>query len=416
MQITIEERKRIQLYLKEPVTHGLWLVDFLNLDKESDFYNFFHQKIKDEENKEETVEQIEDEDSSDDFSPRSVVRFKFRSLRRITRSPEAFINFIYQVTSSEDDDRPSLLKNSDIFNEFTERYRVGLEYFFNKFPKYEEDEFDFSGRRHDENYLLIDGAIAIPHNKSGYVATSKEPLLIITQLMKEFGINVNKSKITMFFSPEEEIIKPYFHYTALIADDLFYSSSHRIFKEALNEYEAEEFENCIAKLGKASEEILIQIYETLFRNPLHEGLTIGQLYDRIRLDISNMFRPVKIEKSKYKDIHKLLKENSPNYTDIIRGLTNMLINDQKYIEQEIKNKNNDGQYKHLFPKQIRKNIDELIRYRNAASHKSREYLGEHEALKMLYDFVSLYLWWKSQYDSINWDLSKDDIIKDMVQI
>lgn len=411
MLLEDDEISRVKQYLKEPVSSGLWSIN-IDWDENNKLEKLLTKEFVDYSDKE-----IEKKNISNERQRRLSARNRhmLHRLKNRLYNPEYFINFLFDVINlGEDNDRPHyFLRNKSVYEDFMKEYEESVKYFSERFHSSLEDNESYYEK--SDNTILINGEMIIHIDENIYVSTLKAPLNELLELLKKFDLIKNNTKISMYFSPEEEIIKPYYYYTRSISEYLFDEHTLRIFNKSFDEYESDEYENSISKLGKASEEILIQIYETLFRMPLHNGLTIGQLYDKINKDISVLYRPATTNSSNFSDIHNELNKHSDYNPNIIRKIIKLLINEQKFINQEIRNRTNNNLNKYLFPVQLRKNIEDLIRYRNAASHKSRTFLGEHEALKMLYYFVSLYLWWKSQYDSINWDLNKEDIIDNLVQ-
>jgi hypothetical protein len=58
------------------------------------------------------------------------------------------------------------------------------------------------------------------------------------------------------------------------------------------------------------------------------------------------------------------------------------------------------------PMRIRDNLNEVIRNRNAASHKTRVPLGNFEALRTLFCLTSFLIWWRHEKSTIDWSQDK----------
>ena len=56
------------------------------------------------------------------------------------------------------------------------------------------------------------------------------------------------------------------------------------------------------------------------------------------------------------------------------------------------------------------NLNELLKWRNAASHNSRVPLGAHEADRTLYCLVSVITWWQQQLAKVDWTKSKIEVV------
>ena len=110
------------------------------------------------------------------------------------------------------------------------------------------------------------------------------------------------------------------------------------------------------------------------------------------------------------------KDNNEDAKVILRDLVNTLKADRQYFSQKIDDLSKREHKVSIFPKHMLTNIDELIRNRNAASHKRRVPIGRFETLRTLYCLTSLALWWKGIKSSTSWDEDGAAIIKDMVAL
>ena len=69
----------------------------------------------------------------------------------------------------------------------------------------------------------------------------------------------------------------------------------------------------------------------------------------------------------------------------------------------------------IFNKQLRDNISEVIKNRNATSHRSRIPIGNYEALRSVYGCITLILWWTKQKETIDWTEEPNEILKKIVE-
>ena len=195
--------------------------------------------------------------------------------------------------------------------------------------------------------------------------------------------------------------------------------------KALTHYTDENFIDCVSSFGVAAEDILTQVYETLFREQLSKGLTLGQLVDEIHKKISPTFKtslPELKEPSQIYDKIKTIATSSNDietqlkkHLEIIRDLATTTFHNNKTLETRMEKAGKPEKRHTIFPPQILNSINELIRYRNAASHKSRIPIGEYEAKRTAYLLVVFFVWWESEKEKVNWTSTAEEIIKELVR-
>jgi len=254
------------------------------------------------------------------------------------------------------------------------------------------------------------------------IALDKEIFIIISDILKLLNI-FQSEKVRRIFSPEELLLNPYYAYSDIYSKKLFDDArSLSLFNNSYTKFKEEEYEHSISDLGKATEILLTNIYETLFREKISDGDTIGKLSNKLESSIDNLYQKSKkvLEYPNYDEIFKELKQlesdktiEDKNIIDILRTMTRLLKQEQehnKYLHNDKKNISHS-----IFPSNIQKNLKKILSYRNTVSHSNGIKLGKPDNLKMLFYYVTLNLWWKDEYDSIDWDASKEDIIRNMVK-
>ena len=101
--------------------------------------------------------------------------------------------------------------------------------------------------------------------------------------------------------------------------------------------------------------------------------------------------------------------------ELIREVLIFIQDDKKHTIYLINNINKKESRVSLFPEHIRENINELVRYRNATSHKSSIPIGQYEAQRMVYCCITLIMWWKHEKDLIDWKDDQKTIIEKVIE-
>ena len=235
--------------------------------------------------------------------------------------------------------------------------------------------------------------------------------------------NIGKvAKKTKIFSPIEKLLAPYYFYASKISQKIFIGSEyyHR-FNKSSEYFHNNEFEHCITTVGKLCESSLATIYETLFREYVSDGGTIGQILNSIDSKIRVMLKIQKPKKpADFDEIFSLCKKldkkeslNTNEILSIARLTAKLIKEDREYNKASNKkiNKNENS----IFPGYIRDHLKGLLNFRNSASHNSGIYLSQTDALKVLYYYLSLFTWWEQTCKEINWDLSQNEIIQSLIE-
>jgi hypothetical protein len=259
-----------------------------------------------------------------------------------------------------------------------------------------------------------------------YYSLHPDSLRTLATFLSKLG-KIADSRVVPIFSPEEEVLNPYFlfaqlAYSRIINDDRL----HPLFTKSFTEYEEDRFESSISTLGLIGEDFLTQIYETLFREAVPKGQTMGQLYDLIQVKTAKLFQkeppqPPDIDamyKAVNEQINLVQSGTTPDTVDVLKLLRQAitLIKDERAYNRELaKDNQKQTSATSIFPARIRENINDLIRFRNAASHKSRVPLSDYEALRTLHCLISLVVWWHSEIRVVDWNDTPETIIKKMTE-
>ncbi len=253
-------------------------------------------------------------------------------------------------------------------------------------------------------------------------ALSLEPLAALQKFL-ELTKKITLSELRPIFSPEEEVFEPYFDFVQVLQESI--KNDARLnpqFERAFSEYSNKRYESCVSALGVIAEDYLTQVYETLLREVAPRGRTLGQLYDCLHVELNNLFKK---EPSKpadfgpiYDSIGKALKEITADNShkgnrslEIIRDVLTALRIDRAHTDDILRRMKDHETHISVFPAVIRQNINELIRYRNAAAHKTRVPIGNYEALRMLYTLLTFVMWWQETLNAVDWSLTKDAILQ-----
>jgi hypothetical protein len=255
-----------------------------------------------------------------------------------------------------------------------------------------------------------------------FVAVAQEPLLAIGRLLESAEL-ILEPLVERVFSPEEELLSPYFEFLKVGYDTTIRDQRLRPQLELAFEYfEKEDFTHTISTLGLVAEDYLTQIYESFLRVPCPRGSTLGQIYDQFHQKLKELLAPKQLElaqlDSHYKSLSELQKlpaSSASKATDAliasIRDVLNTIKSDRKYFLDRIESSTKQTKRISVFPDWLHDNLMELIRNRNAASHKTRIPLGRFEALRTLYCLSAFSLWWREQKDQTNWALDSLEILK-----
>jgi uncharacterized protein (UPF0335 family) len=243
--------------------------------------------------------------------------------------------------------------------------------------------------------------------------------------LSKFLVLLNKIEniaLMPIYSPEEEVFAPYFDLLEITYSNLVKQEHLKpLFKKSITQYRENNFSDCVSAIGLVAEDLLTQVYETFFRMQLNKGLTLGQLADEISVKVDSLYEK-KVEiapdfKSLYKQIQNSIDSSESHDVKALKQVRNLLtvtIDNNKYLNNKIENIGKVKQRKSVFTDRVLTAINELIRFRNASSHKSRIPIGPYEATRSIYSLIIFLMWWESEKVSIDWEMTPENIIRDCV--
>lgn len=248
-----------------------------------------------------------------------------------------------------------------------------------------------------------------------------EPLKHLQKFLELLGKSDSPSLMPIF-SPEEEVFAPYFDLLEITFPYLVKQDHVKpLFQKSINHYKDENFSDCVSAIGLIGEDLLTQIYETLFRTQLHKGLTLGQLADEISVQVEKQFDKNEPIAPDLTSLYSKIKESLESEEDKdgaaleqLRNLLTLVIDNNKFVNNKIDNIGKPKQKISIFSERVRRAVDELIRFRNAASHKSRIPIGPYEATRSVYALIVFLMWWDAEKMIIDWNSIPEEIINDLV--
>lgn len=251
-------------------------------------------------------------------------------------------------------------------------------------------------------------------------SAQQENVCIVRDFYMALGV-IKDASICRIFAPDEELFKPYF---SLVLNVLPHIINHdeqtsTVFSQALSYYEDEDFQHCITTLGLIAENYLQRIYTSLMREQISGGLTLGQTIDKIHKGIDEFFPSSKTTQRTLDSAYQKINSIDPSATiesikPLLRELVAMIGEDRQHYGQRFDKIYKPSTKRTPFPNQINDNLNELLKWRNAASHNSRIPLGKHEADRTLYCLISLVSWWQKQITTVDWTKSKLEVIETLL--
>jgi HEPN domain-containing protein len=420
-----EEIEQICNYLENPTKHGIWYLNGKwNINEGFSKYikNELDQAFKD---REEIQIQSGKREITISLNKKEQENI-FRAVNKMTFIFQFFI-YLYYLENKPLKSFTSHFELYEIILEIIdteklqEEFKDAYEYF--KTEVYLEN---LTFRVQIDEIVKVKGGFFILAEKSpNFSIVSLFPLSL--EKLKEFFIKLgtlSDCHISPVFSPEEKVFKPYFSllgeaYTSLIDDD----NIERFFKKAIEEYSIKNYPYCVSTIGLIAEDYLTQIFETFFREICPKGLTLGQIYDLIHNKIKQQFdvKPIQLPDINplYNEIKELTdKDEASDNKEILklmREFLNYIREDKKHTKSLINSLEKKSIKISVFPKILRENINELIKFRNATSHKSRIPIGNYEALRTVYCCITLIVWWNNEKRAINWKDEQKNILKESTE-
>lgn len=327
-------------------------------------------------------------------------------------------------------------KNGEKISEIPKRYewikKIDLDSIAEKFPDaYESfsNEINFEGMssgviqktyHKNKSGILLNVIAPKVSNKIHTISTSKQPLLALQKFYGHLGILEN-SKIQRVFAPDEILFSPYFHVVSAILPAIFNDEQlSKLFEQALDYYEQNDYQHCIIRLGLIAEDYLQRIYTSLLREQISGGLTLGQTLDTLHKKVEAILTPEKTQPRSTDKAYELIASIKDDFTPLklqstLREIMTIIKDDRERLDKKIDEIKKGPSNLTPFPKTMLTNINEILKWRNAASHNTRIALGRHEADRTLYCIITLIAWWQKNSLDINWSISKIEILESLIK-
>lgn len=423
-----DELSRIALYIKNPTHEGIWKLG-VNLLKKS-----------------EVVADIRSLLGSENKKDMSVRRYGFDRLSHLPEIP-LLLAFLKLLVENEKKKSRKAVDYYDFeFSEFYKKIESGnhkqsFENFKNKYSAlikfFESNLFlkEMSTNIASDAALIIKGGSyffeyedederpvgGVPY-ECVFASVNKE-LLIRLKTFLELSKITSSVKFVHIFSPEGEVFASYinllnYSYKYLFLDD----SVSGVIDKAISEYEDEKHDTAVSKVGMGAEEILVEIYENYFRQPAPQKYALKQIYTLIHVNLRDYLRP-SMSYPETKGIDSEIGELAAKKEGDISKKNLIMIMQHgfkitkdlgKYFETKVKRLENSDFQDSVFPRWLRNNIEELIENRNKASHKSRISADNYEAMRTIYCYITLVMWWREDKEKIDPDQDQGEIIMESV--
>ncbi|WP_342678140.1 hypothetical protein [Methanofollis sp. UBA420] len=420
-------------YLKGPAKVGIWGINTtLNLNG---FYKYFKENCMDNE-----IQKIVEKWyrtaphglRHEKFSTNQFIRvsFIFSLFYYIQQKDNETVKKTIERVIRPDDMEIILKLNHDtIKKDFQKAFKIfNEEIIFDQFIPMANDGSIFLFLNHhciiERDYLELT-----------IYSTGKESIEIMVRFFNELN-HIEQTKISRFFSPSEVAFSVYVPYLEPNFRQIVSSKElQEKISIAISEFNQGSYSHCVNTLGIFTESLLIQIFETLFRQELNRKMPMGELFYYIQENVQETVNPQK-ESSKANsesnnaNIDRLFREIKETSTQIgkepsekineqvLKIITKAIqyskVEDYNLREILMRHLQKDGRIT-IFPESKLANFNELREYRNAISHRSKIQINEFEAIRSFYCCISLHTWWMETIDAIDWTSPKDEIIKKLVE-
>ncbi len=255
------------------------------------------------------------------------------------------------------------------------------------------------------------------------ISLSAAPVRDLQEFLQLVGKINNASHYTVF-SPEEELLSPYIAITKSMLNQIAMPESIKShFSKMISDYDNDNFTGCVSTAGLVAEELLTQVYETLSRKPVPRNLMLGQIARQIGELTKQLRSPANTAKPQNKTRTLSMVKHQTKSKDTISMLMFTTDTILQYVDASstslqhklLQLKKDDGSVDFsLFPRTVKLSLDDVILYRNNASHKSPYPIGSLEALKSVYGSLSLLIWWNSQKKTIDGSKSHEEVLESLV--
>lgn len=251
------------------------------------------------------------------------------------------------------------------------------------------------------------------------VAMRRDELVALSDFYLGLGV-VADSTLRRVFAPDEDLFRPYFPFVSSVLTQVVQDGQiSRVFEQALAYYVEDDFQHCISSLGLIAEDYLQRIYTTLLREPLPGGLTLGQTVERLHKRVEELLSQPKPTQKSPDHVYDQIKAlesavESDALKPILRDLLALLLDDRQYYSRRIDEATKPISRKSVFPANVADRLNELLKWRNAASHNSRIPLGSHEADRTLFCLIGVITWWQGRLAKLDWSLDRNQLVEQLL--
>jgi hypothetical protein len=428
LSFSSQDLEKINNYLENPTREGIWVLRFSNNGK--GFPEEFNSIIA-------KAHAKKDGGYYSHRLRRSVVGTSGWSLtfllsifdelangrKKVTRNSRGVYaaeeNVLDTLSDKDKENLNSLkLRYKNSFDFFKKNVISGKYYSDYRLSKIKKGIFLSVDKGEDEN----DEYSGLQFKKYSYIVSlDSEVLECISDFFLSLG-TIRDSKLYPVYSPEKEVFLPYFDlfnrsFRFLIDDE----GANRLFSRAIEEYDDDNYSHAIGTIGLIAEDVLMQIYETFFRDVCPRSLGLGDLYKLIHRKIKDRNSPEIFPISKTNELYAKIKEKSDKTSlessdviNVIRELLSCSHEKDLFLDRKIEFYQSGKQELSIFDRQLKQNIRELTTNRNAASHKTGVPIGKYEALRTIYCCFTLIQWWTREKNKINWKETSEEILNSTI--
>jgi len=101
--------------------------------------------------------------------------------------------------------------------------------------------------------------------------------------------------------------------------------------------------------------------------------------------------------------------------ELLRKVLNVITEDRDAFKRKVDRLKESPKKLSVFPPELRDNITDLVRHRNAVSHRTMVPIGSYEALRSVYCLMSLVMWWGKEKTVINREDDPDTIMRNSIK-
>lgn len=430
--IAASDKKKIATYLTSPVSTGLWNLSAAWLPTagiSAAIWSEIEKEIKDKDSvairsgkRDRRIKITEEWSDNLKSEVSSKITFFFTLFNYLhaqdLQQPEddAQFNSDHEITQLVLD----LIDVTEIFRAYAEALKHFKENIWHSNFK-PSTVLDQPTRLKNGSFILQKAPI---DNGSTLVAISWDdaPLRDLKRFFDLLG-KVENASIMPIFSPEEEVFAPYFNLLSMAYETVVPQEHLQpLILKAITNFNEYNYTDSVSSIGLASEDVLTQIYETLYREQLTKGLTLGQLADELHARAAAKFRK---KEDSVPDLSALFPElkaaledpalASQRTVELLRRMVVLTIEANKHLIARVDKIGKPERRYSIYPESVSHAVTELIRYRNAASHKSRIPIGPMECRRAAHSFIVLMSWWLQEKTMIDWSKTADEIVRECAE-